>query len=219
MGEIMGERFKDLLYRHRSFLYPFLGLICVCVYFLFTNTQAELFLITNIIYNDFFDEFFKIMTILGDQSFMVLITFAFLFVKYRYAVLLACSYAFTAVVVQVMKRIFDSPRPTKFFEGLNPIRTIEGYPLYEWNSFPSGHSTGAFVLAVVVSYLLPNKKVHWLILLIAALTAFSRVYLSQHFLHDVVAGSILGVTLTFQMIWWLERSEWYHSPKLDGRLF
>ena len=215
----MDKSFPDLLRRHRTFLIPFLILILICFYFLFTNTQAELFLITNIVYNDFFDEVFKVFTILGDGSVMVLVTFAMLFVKYRYAVLLAISYGFTSVIVQILKRIFNSPRPSKFFEGLNPIRTIEGYPLYEWNSFPSGHSTSAFVLAVCLSYMLPHKGRHWIIIPIAILTAFSRVYLSQHFLHDVVAGAILGVMLTFQVIWWLEKSEWFNSSRLDGRLF
>ena len=106
-----------------------------------------------------------------------------------------------------------------FFEGIHTIRTLDGYPVYRWNSFPSGHSVSAFTLAVVLTYILPNKHKHWIILPLAIITAFSRVYLAQHFFEDIVAGSILGVVLTFQLIWWLEKSTWYHSPKLEGKLF
>ncbi len=174
---------------------------------------------TNIRHNQFFDEFFMYCTMIGDPFTMILVTIGTLFIKYRYSLLIGLAYAYSQVIVQILKRIFNSPRPSKFFEGLNPIRTIQDYPLYEWNSFPSGHSTSAFALAVVLSYLLPYKRRHWIIIPIAILTAFSRVYLSQHFFQDVFAGAVLGVVLTFQLIWWLENTEWYHSPKLNGRLF
>ncbi|MEJ7779595.1 MAG: phosphatase PAP2 family protein [Daejeonella sp.] len=215
----MDKSFADLLKRHRSFLIPFLILVLICSYLQFTNSKAELFFWTNIRHNPFFDEFFVRCTMIGDPFTMVLVTVGMLFIKYRYAVLIGLAYAYSQVIVQILKRIFNSPRPSKFFEGLNPIRTIQDYPLYEWNSFPSGHSTSAFALAVVLSYLLPYKRRHWIIIPIAILTAFSRVYLSQHFFQDVFAGAVLGVVLTFQLIWWLENTEWYHSARLDGKLF
>ena len=215
----MNKSFTELLIRHRSFIIPFLVLIIICFVIQLANSKTELFLRTNIYHNEFFDQFFKLSTMIGDGLTTVLVVIGMLFIKYRYSVLTLLAYAYTSVIVQVLKRIFNSPRPSKFFEGLDPIRTIEGYPLYEWNSFPSGHSTSAFTLAVVLTYLLPYKNRHWIIIPIAVITAFSRVYLAQHFFLDVVAGAILGVVLTFQLIWWLENTKWYHSPKLDGRLF
>lgn len=215
----MNKSFAELLNRHRSFIIPFLVLIIICFVILLTFSKTELFLWINSHHNDFFDEFFKLNTIIGDGLTTVVVVIGVLFIKYRYSVLTLLAYAYSSLIVQVLKRVFNSPRPSKFFEGLDPIRTIDGYPLYDWNSFPSGHSTSAFTLAVVLTYLLPHKNRHWVIISIAAITAFSRVYLAQHFFHDVVAGAIMGVVLTFQLIWWLENTEWYHSPKLDGRLF
>ncbi len=215
----MKNSFTDLLRRNRYFVLTFLILVIICLVIQLNTTKAELFLWTNAHHHPFFDEVFKAWTFLGDGMMTIIVVLALLFVKYRYAVLMTLAYAYSSVVVQVLKRLFNSPRPSKFFEGLNPIRTIDGYPLHEWNSFPSGHSTSAFTLAVVMTYLLPNKKQHWIIIPIAVVTAFSRVYLAQHFFQDVFAGAVLGVILTFQLIWWLENSEWYHSSKLDGRLF
>lgn len=210
--------FANLIKRHLAFVIPFVILVVICIYLLFTNSKAELFLWTNIRHNEFFDEFFKLSTLVGDELTTVIVCVIMLFIRYRFAVLTFLAYAYSSVVVQVLKRIFDSPRPSKFFEGLNPIRTIEGYPLYEFHSFPSGHSTNAFTLAVVLAFILPHRRLHWVIIPVAVLTAFSRVYLSQHFFQDVFAGAVLGVVLTFQLIWMLENSEWYHSPKLDGSL-
>lgn len=214
----MDKSFAGLLKRHRSFVITFFILVIICSYIQFTNSKAELFLWTNIRHNKFFDRFFMYCTMIGDGFTMLIVIIGMLFIRYRFAVLAGLAYAYSSVIVQILKRVFNSPRPSKFFEGLNPIRTIEGYPLYEWNSFPSGHSTSAFALAVVLTYLLPYKRRHWVIIPIAMLTAFSRVYLSQHFFQDVFAGAVLGVVLTFQLIWWLENTEWYHSPKLDGKL-
>lgn len=210
--------FANLIKRHLAFVIPFIILVIIGLVIYFMNTKVELFFWTNLRHNEFFDEFFKISTLLGDELTTIVICIGMLFVKYRYAVLTFLAYAYSSVTVQILKRIFDSPRPSKFFEGLNPIRTIEGYPLYEFHSFPSGHSTNAFTFAVVLAFILPNRKLHWIIIPVAVLTAFSRVYLSQHFFQDVFAGAILGVVLTFQLIWMLENTEWYHSPKLDGSL-
>jgi membrane-associated phospholipid phosphatase len=215
----MQKTFLGLLKQHRTFVISYLVFLALGYIIQLIVPKAELFMLTNRHYNDGFDLLFKLLTMLGDGATMVFIALGMLFVKYRYAVVTALAYAYSSVIVQVLKRIFNEPRPSKFFEGINPIRTLEGYPLYEWNSFPSGHSASAFTLAVVLTYLLPHKHKHWIILPLALSTAFSRVYLSQHFFQDVVAGSVVGVVLTFQLIWWLENSKWYSSEKLDHRLF
>lgn len=215
----MPKTFLGLLRQHRIFVIMYLAFLIVCYGIHLSFPKAELFLMTNRYHHTAFDEFFKFFTMVGDGSTMVLVGLGMLFVKYRYSVITVLAYAYSSVVVQIMKRIFNEPRPSKFFEGINPIRTLEGYPIYEWNSFPSGHSASAFTLAVVLTYLLPYKQKHWIILPIAIITATSRVYLAQHFFQDIVAGSVLGVILTFQLIYWLENSRWFYSSRLDHRLF
>ena len=217
--EIMPKSLLSLLKQHQIFILSYLLFLIVAYIIQLSVGKKELFLLTNAYHHPGWDHFFKAITMIGDSFTMCLIGFGMLLVKFRYSVITILAYAYSTVIVQIIKRIFNSPRPSKFFEGLNPIRTLDGYPLYEWNSFPSGHSASAFTLAVVLTYILPSKHKHWIILPIALLTAFSRVYLSQHFFQDVVAGSVLGVILTFQLICWLENSRWFYSPKLDRRLF
>jgi len=62
-------------------------------------------------------------------------------------------------------------------------------------SFPSGHTQASF--AVTVSIFLWNKKIGVPALVIAALVAFSRLYLYVHYPTDVLAGVLFGVTFAF----------------------
>lgn len=59
-------------------------------------------------------------------------------------------------------------------------------------SFPSGHATAAFAAATVQSEYHPWQLPLWMSG--AGLIAASRVKLHRHYIHDVVAGGILGMT-------------------------
>lgn len=58
------------------------------------------------------------------------------------------------------------------------------------SSFPSGHATAAFAAATVQSEYHPWQAPLWLSG--ASLIAASRVKLHRHYIHDVVAGGIIG---------------------------
>ena len=60
-------------------------------------------------------------------------------------------------------------------------------------SFPSGHSVSSAAAATVLA--LSNKKFGWVAVPLAALIAFSRLYLTVHFPTDVIAGLLLGAAI------------------------
>lgn len=60
-------------------------------------------------------------------------------------------------------------------------------------SFPSGHSMVSFAAAVVIFHY--NRKLGIAALALAALIAFSRLYLFVHFPSDVLAGTVIGIGL------------------------
>ncbi len=62
-------------------------------------------------------------------------------------------------------------------------------------SFPSGHTVSSVVGATVLTR--ANKKFGYAAIPVAALIAFSRLYVFVHFPTDVLAGAILGFAIGF----------------------
>ncbi len=161
---------------------------------MFTKGQIHIFI--NQHYNSFFDTFFKYITYLGDLAvFAVFVILILLFVSYRKSVLFACATLLSGIFVQLLKNFIFSNhlRPIKYFAGSYNLRMVEGVSVHTNYSFPSGHSTSAFSIFLVLAMFTNNKYIKFMCFVVASLTAFSRVYLSQHFLSDIVAGSFIGV--------------------------
>ena len=62
-------------------------------------------------------------------------------------------------------------------------------------SFPSGHTLSSVIAATILT--LTNRKFGFAAILLAALIAFSRLYLYVHFPSDVLGGAILGVLIGY----------------------
>jgi undecaprenyl-diphosphatase len=60
-------------------------------------------------------------------------------------------------------------------------------------SFPSGHAATSFACAALLAWLTPLPKVPLFVL--AALIAFSRVYVGVHYPLDVIGGAVLGLAV------------------------
>ena len=85
----------------------------------------------------------------------------------------------------MLKNIIARERPN----GLNPsVQLLIGNPTDF--SFPSGHTLASFEGAV--SLILYHKKSGIAAVVLAALIAFSRLYLMVHYPLDVITGVILG---------------------------
>ncbi len=63
-------------------------------------------------------------------------------------------------------------------------------------SFPSGHTSSAFMGAAFFHFYL---GISWAIVpyLFAGLTAYSRVIEKKHWIRDIVAGAVLGIGITY----------------------
>jgi membrane-associated phospholipid phosphatase len=64
-------------------------------------------------------------------------------------------------------------------------------------SFPSDHATGAFALAA--GLWLYDRTLGTILLVLAALVSFSRVYVGTHYPGDVVAGALLGAVVALAL--------------------
>lgn len=59
-------------------------------------------------------------------------------------------------------------------------------------SFPSEHTTAAFALATAIALYRPRLGV--VLLLLACITAFSRIYVGLHYPADIAVGALLGMS-------------------------
>lgn len=74
------------------------------------------------------------------------------------------------------------------------------------SSFPSSHAANAAALALVFAARWKRLAIGFALL--AALVAFSRMYLNRHFLSDVLAGAAIGVGLSWLVLRWLRARGW-----------
>ena len=109
--------------------------------------------------------------------------------------ILIISLSFTdAICAQILKPFFERIRPSHLnIEEINLLISKGG----KW-SMPSNHAANMFSLAIVLSYF--YKKYKPLLLLLAILISFSRVYVGVHFLGDVIVGGCIGFFISSSML-------------------
>jgi membrane-associated phospholipid phosphatase len=141
------------------------------------------------------DFFFKYITHMGDGLFAALLMLFFLFIKFRYSLMQLIAFVMAGVGAQVLKRVVfpDVARPARYFENTYDLHFVEGVKIYKNFSFPSGHTATAFALFFCLIFTTQNRSLQFLYLLLAYLVGYSRIYLSLHFLPDIIAGSLIGI--------------------------
>ena len=201
------------------FLIPTLFVLSVSFFFILISNKSDIHLFLNKFHAPFFDRFFSIITYLGDGVVILIISFLILFVSFRLSAYLISTYAATGIFVQVLKHLFfnDVLRPAAHFKEMAELYLIEGIKLYHHHSFPSGHAASAFAMFLCFAFSTHKKYVHFICFLIASITAYSRVYLSQHFLVDVFFGTIIGVTgaVGFYYVFYGRERTWHKLSLLS----
>lgn len=80
-------------------------------------------------------------------------------------------------------------------------RPVEYKPFFltPWNrySFSSHHALRSFLIAVIVGTDYPRLLPF--LLFMAAIVAFTRLYLSKHYLSDVIVGALIGIVLAMEL--------------------
>ncbi len=177
---------------------------------IFSTEQNELHLWFNQFHNPFFDQVFKYVTHLAEGLVIGFMVFIVLIYKVRYAIAGFFGIVTSGMITQFLKRlVFDDHfRPSKVFDGLVNLHFVDGVSLHKAFSFPSGHSAAAFALFLFLAFTVRKRKLELLCYAIALITAFSRVYLSQHFFEDIVVGSIVGTTICFASLSLFKNQKW-----------
>lgn len=134
--------------------------------------------------------FWTFFTFLGDAGwFWIATTIALLSAPALRPVGLAAlrSLLVSSLLVNLLlKPLFGRDRPFEAFPVLEPLGRRP-----KDRSFPSGHTSASFSVAVVCAAALPLPA-GVLFLTIASLIGLSRIYLGVHFPSDVAAGALVG---------------------------
>ena len=151
------------------------------------------------LHSAFGDAVMPIVTLLGDAGiFWIAMAAILLFIPKTRKIglgmgaallmgLLICNVTLKPLVARIRPCDYE----LQHFQTQIPL-LVEG--LHDF-SFPSGHTIASFEAATVI--LLYNKKWGIAAMVLAALIAFSRLYLYVHYPTDVLASVVLGIGIAF----------------------
>jgi len=185
-------------YRHfRNAVLFTLSLACVVSTFLLLYGKEDSFLVINKYNSPEFDYVFKFWTYLGDGIIWVPLFAYVLFLKKDYFISVLAALIICTALTQLLKRIvfWNDFRPIVVLA--NRVRTIPGYYMNRTHSFPSGHTSTAFTLALLLASIVKRNIWVFVFPLIAFFVGYSRVYLAQHFVTDVLAGIFVGIVSAY----------------------
>lgn len=141
------------------------------------------------LHQPFLDRLMTGISFLGNAGwFWIVLTAVFLFIpRYRVCgVTMAVALILDLLICNVgLKNLVARERPCWIDPSVQLL-----IPSPEDFSFPSGHSAASFAAASAIA--LHHRKEGAAALILAALIAFSRLYLFVHFPTDVVGGCLVG---------------------------
>ena len=146
----------------------------------------------------------KFFTTFGDEGFIIpLVVLGIVLCFFKKTRKFGFSIIIAVVIGTLVTNIVVKPMALR----IRPYNTLQGNSDY-WNwyigagalsesdySFPSGHTTGAFEVAIVLflCFKSEKKKIAYIFPAIAICTMGSRVYLMVHYASDVLAGLVVGI--------------------------
>lgn len=183
----------------RTYFIAYTIILLFSVSLFFSLEHGELVIRVNEFRNGITDLLMRYLTFLGDGIVFGIVVLIMLIKNRRVGIFYLTTALTTLVSSSFLKRVVfsDIPRPKKYFEGIYELNFVEGVDTHGKFSFPSGHTMSVFAMATVLALTFSEKKwVPVILTLVAWTVGFSRIYLLQHFLRDVIAGSLIGVSLS-----------------------
>lgn len=196
------------------FIVPYLIVLSGCLIVKLLYTREQIYFYINSLHTTWGDQVFPFFTMLGDGLALIALALIISLFSYRRSFLLLTGYGATALVAQILKFMFDMPRPYLYFQTQHSkMYLVKGIQMLNYHSFPSGHTVTAFSACITLAYLFRDKYLDLLMLALACCIGYSRMYLSEHFFEDVTAGSAVGVFVTLFWLYWLDNKRFLYTAK------
>lgn len=112
------------------------------------------------------------------------------FKKYRKTGITVAAGLCTGVIIGnlLLKNLIARSRPCWINDTVNMLIAVpQDY------SFPSGHTLSSFIAATIIMH--TDKRLGTAAYILAAMIAFSRLYLYVHFPTDILGGVLLGIVI------------------------
>ncbi|HEX6849433.1 MAG TPA: phosphatase PAP2 family protein [Chitinophagaceae bacterium] len=157
--------------------------------------KNETFQLINGNHHETADQFFKYFTHYGDGFMWVPLGIYCYFYRRKYFIAVVAGVIISTIIAQFLKRVVypDELRPISYLSETFPVHIVDNVTMRKLHSFPSGHTTTAFSMALIISYIINRKTWSVILPLLALLAGYSRVYLGQHFPTDIFAGMCIGI--------------------------
>ncbi len=217
---------KQLIRNNAVFIALSLILLGVLGLALLYIPKGELHLLLNEYHTPARDIFYRYYTHVAEWFPYVICVALLLFGRIGDGVFASAAMLLSTLFTQVVKHIVVAPRPLTWFGEHMPdvqLPLVEGVDVHAIYSFPSGHTTSFFALAFVLSIVATKKLSRFsltlsstlqaILVVLAALGGYSRIYLCQHFALDVFTGALVGTLITLLCYAVLHRYEgqnWYN---------
>lgn len=143
----------------------------------------------------------KTATLLGEWYTWLLVFTLAHWVGLRKVWLLVVGSVIVLCINYSFKFVTQKDRPFTWAQQAQPSRELVLVPDIYINkaktSFPSGHTCSAFAAFYLICQMIPERQRPLGIgfAFVALLVGFSRIFLVQHFLVDVIGGASLGILL------------------------
>ena len=213
------------------YVITYLVLLMAILGLMYAYPKPELHMLLNSYHSSLQDTFFKYYSMLAEWPLYAIALLPLLWKKVKMTIFFAMCELTGGSILQILKHIISTDRPVSVFEhyAYMDLPLVQGVTMHHGNSFPSGHASTFFmfctccVIIQAYNYIQRDrpyslgKKILFntmliALLVVAAVGAYSRVYLSQHFLADVCVGSVIGFITPFMMYLLL----WNRIPKLKN---
>ena len=204
---------KQIFQKNLSFFIPYMLMWLAVLGIVLTTTKLEQMQWINSHNNLWADWFFYGATQMGEGWFWGAIIVLFLFISFEKALILGASLLLSSTISTSAKFWFNTLRPIGFFEKLHlKWHTVDWVYINYHLSFPSGHTTTAFAIFMMLTLFVKNKKWGFIFIILAWLTGYSRTYLFQHFPEDVLGGAFIGV-FSSVLVYYLLMKIYEKTPK------
>lgn len=190
----MKQSFRQLIGSRKLFFQTLLLLLMTVFFLLLLFGKSVAFLSADAYHPFWANVFFINYTFMGNGLFVVCLSalFIFRFKRKQQGMAILYGLLMSGLVVQLLKNINSLSHPTVLFEEGQHLFLPNNILHTDQSNFISGHTAIAFALATVLMMVVKNSKWQLPILVVAFLLGYSRIYLAQNYLLEIMIGAMVG---------------------------